>query len=109
MSNEACPDCGGQGVDTSWAGRTTSKCDLCEGSGRVEPVVHAMTADVGPLSADEMPNFGRKPCKADLKALEEAFRAGWAARSEMGSRVWTSSADTAWAAFLAGEMKAFEA
>lgn len=108
MSNEACPDCGGQGVDTSWAGRTTSKCDLCEGSGRVEPVVPAMTADAGPLSADEMPNFGRKPCKADLKALEEAFRAGWAARDIACPSInaVTLTPNEAWAAFLSVEMRA---
>lgn len=50
-----------------------------------------------------------KPCKADLTALEHAFRAGWAAREGASSGIWTKcSADDAWAAFLAGEMKAFE-
>ena len=37
---DACPDCGGQGIDTSWASRPTAKCETCDGSGRI-PLVGA--------------------------------------------------------------------
>ena len=33
--SDACPDCGGQGIDTSWASRPTARCDRCDGTGRV--------------------------------------------------------------------------
>lgn len=62
------------------------------------PVVPAMTADAGPLE--------RGTCKADLTALEQAFRAGYAASVRSSGRVWTYSADDAWNEFLAVEMRA---
>lgn len=57
---------------------------------------------------DALQELASKACKADLTALEHAFRAGWAARSGMAAHEAPKSQDAAWAAFVAGEMKAFE-
>ncbi len=102
MANEACPDCGGQGIDTGWSGRPTLKCDRCAGTGRVDLVVPAMTADAGPLE--------RGTCKADLTALEHAFRAGYDAALDHadppGPIHYRGTASEAWAEFLSVEMRA---
>lgn len=67
------------------------------------PVVPAMTADAGPLE--------RGTCKADLTALEQAFRAGYAeADNDAGSpQSLAYRMDTAWTTFLADELKGFSA
>lgn len=59
---------------------------------------------------DALQELASKACKADLTALEHAFRAGWAARDiacpSINAVLLTPSA--AWNEFLAGELKAFE-
>lgn len=72
----------------------------------MEQILPAITADAGPLEAMEQ----RPKCKADLKALEEAFRAGYEAALDHadppGPIHYRGTANEAWAAFLSVEMRA---
>lgn len=60
--------------------------------------------------SDKVPagdTHGSKPCKADLTALEHAFRAGWAAcEQDSINLIVGQSVNTAWSEFLSTEMQA---
>ena len=38
----ACPECGGQGIDTSHVGRPTARCEWCRGTGRVPSILERL-------------------------------------------------------------------